>query len=164
MLTPIDVLRNTYAVIPGHLTDEVVIMGNHRDGWVFGAADPNSGTASVHEIVKAYGQMARKGWKPLRTIVIASWDAEEYGLVGSTEMAEDYASWIQKSVVAYLNVDVAAAGSGYYVRASPTLADLFVEVSHIAAPPEHPTNESLKIGSLGSGVSRKSHHLGLHTS
>ena len=128
-------------------------MGNHRDGWVFGAADPNSGTASVHEIVRAYGQMARKGWKPLRTIVIASWDAEEYGLVGSTEMAEDYAGWIQKNVVAYLNVDVAAAGSGYYARASPTLADLFVEVSDIAAPPEHPTNETLKIGSLGSGVS-----------
>lgn len=129
------------------------MLGNHRDGWVFGAADPNSGTASVHEIVKSYGQLARKGWKPLRTLLIASWDAEEYGLVGSTEMAEDHSDWIRENVVAYLNVDVAAAGSGYYVKASPSLADLFVDVSDIAALPETPTNESLKIGSLGSGVS-----------
>lgn len=129
------------------------MIGNHRDGWVFGAADPNSGTASVHEIVRAYGRLSAHGWKPLRTLLIASWDAEEYGLVGSTEMAEDYVHWIRENVVAYLNTDVAAAGSGYYVRASPSLADLWREVSDIAAPPEKPTNEPLKIGALGSGVS-----------
>jgi N-acetylated-alpha-linked acidic dipeptidase len=99
---------NTYAVIPGHLRDEVVILGNHNDACAFaffrrfaspiacsryvglagtfGAGDPNSGTASVHEIAKGLGVLLKQGWKPLRTIVLASWDAEEYGLIGSTEV------------------------------------------------------------------------------
>ena len=99
--------RNTYAVIPGHLSDEVVMVGNHRDAWVFGASDPNSGTASVHEMVKGMGKLLRNGWRPLRTIVFASWDAEEYGLVGSTEFGEDYSEWLKKCV-AYLNLDSCA--------------------------------------------------------
>jgi len=91
-------------LIPGHITDEVVILGNHRDAWVYGASDPNSGTASVYEIVKGFGKLLEAGWKPLRSILIASWDGEEYGLLGSTEFGEDYAEW-SKQVVAYLNVD-----------------------------------------------------------
>lgn len=141
---------NTYAVVPGHIQDEVVLVGNHRDAWVFGAADPNSGTASVHEIVKAFGQMMEKGWKPLRTIVFASWDAEEYGLVGSTEFGEDYAKW-SKKIVAYLNVDVSVSGSGLSIHASPSLADMLRDCANIGAPPEKPTNETLPIGPLGSG-------------
>ncbi|MEI4867063.1 M28 family peptidase, partial [Klebsiella pneumoniae] len=69
---------NTYALIPGQ-TDEVVILGNHHDAWTFGAGDPNSGTASVHETVRAFGALLEKGWKPLRTIMLAAWDAEEFG-------------------------------------------------------------------------------------
>ena len=74
--------------------------------WTFGAGDPNSGTASVHEIVKALGVLLKTGWVPLRTIVVASWDAEEYGLIGSTEFGEDFSTWLKDNVVAYLNVDV----------------------------------------------------------
>jgi N-acetylated-alpha-linked acidic dipeptidase len=87
---------NTVAVIPGHITDEVVAIGNHRDGmpgssnhrdighllrlliaWVLGATDPTSGTVSLHELVRGLGALLKKGWKPLRTILIATWDAEE---------------------------------------------------------------------------------------
>jgi N-acetylated-alpha-linked acidic dipeptidase len=85
---------NVIGVIPGYIKDEIVLAGNHRDGklltfqvyqrfipslsaWVLGAVDPNSGTASVHEIIRGFGHLMKKGWKPLRTIVIASWDAEE---------------------------------------------------------------------------------------
>lgn len=68
--------RNTYGLIPGE-TDEVVVLGNHHDAWTFGAGDPNSGTASVHETVRALGALLEKGWRPLRTILLAAWDAEE---------------------------------------------------------------------------------------
>ena len=64
-------------VIPGHIRDEIVILGNHRDAWVNGAADPASGTVTIVEIIKGLGTLMREGWTPLRTIVIASWDAEE---------------------------------------------------------------------------------------
>jgi N-acetylated-alpha-linked acidic dipeptidase len=85
---------NTLAVVPGHITDEVVIVGNHRDAWVPGGADPNSGTASQYELVRGLGELIKKGWKPLRSIILASWDAEEYGLVGRPR-AEDFGDWLQ---------------------------------------------------------------------
>ena len=72
--------------------------------WATGTGDPTSGVAAMHEVVKGLGVLRRRGWIPLRTILIASWDAEEYGLIGSTEWGEDFADWIQKHVVAYLNL------------------------------------------------------------
>lgn len=96
---------NTYAVIPGEeLTSEVVVLGNHRDAWVLGASDPSSGTASIHEVIRGLGALLRTGWKPRRSILIASWDAEEYGLIGSTEWGEDFEDFIDEHVVAYLNL------------------------------------------------------------
>ena len=68
------------------------MVGNHRDAWVYGAVDPGSGTAATLEMCRALGAAVKNGWKPRRTIVYASWDAEEYGLVGSTEWAEEHAS------------------------------------------------------------------------
>ncbi|PBK66113.1 Zn-dependent exopeptidase [Armillaria solidipes] len=129
---------NTMAVIPGYITDEIVVVGNHRDAWVMGAADPTSGTASIAETIRGFGALMRKGWKPLRTIVIASWDAEEYGLIGSTEWGEDFADFIDKYVVAYVNIDGSASGSRYSARASPLLAHL-VQQSALDIP--HPTQK-----------------------
>lgn len=97
---------NTMAIIPGRIEDEIVVIGNHNDAWTFGAGDPNSGTASMLEVVKSFGHLMRRGWKPLRTILLASWDAEEYGLVGSTEFGEDFVDYLRQRVVAYLNLDV----------------------------------------------------------
>jgi len=89
-----------------------------------GASDPTSGTTSVHEIVEGLAVLLDKGWKPLRTIMFASWDAEEYGVIGSTEWGEDFPHWIESHVVAYLNVDNSAGGSRFHISASPSLAHL----------------------------------------
>ena len=83
---------NVIATIPGSVEPESWIMvGNHRDAWVYGAVDPGSGTAATLEMCRAIGAAVKGGWKPRRTLVYASWDAEEYGLVGSTEWAEEHA-------------------------------------------------------------------------
>ncbi|HXM34684.1 MAG TPA: M28 family metallopeptidase, partial [Pyrinomonadaceae bacterium] len=101
--------------------DRWVVMGNHRDAWVFGAVDPNSGTAAMLETARGFAQLLKQGWKPRRTIVLCSWDGEEYGLIGSTEWAEEYAEELQQKAVAYLNVDVAVAGANFGASSVPSL-------------------------------------------
>lgn len=96
-------LWNVIGVINGTIPDEVIIVGNHRDAWVAGGAgDPNSGSAVINEAIRSFGEALRQGWKPLRTIVFASWDGEEYGLVGSTEWVEEYLPWLDDANVAYI--------------------------------------------------------------
>ncbi|KAJ8473913.1 hypothetical protein ONZ45_g16122 [Pleurotus djamor] len=124
------------AAIPGHVRDQVVLVGCHRDAWVMGAADPTSGTVSLAEVIRGFGKLLEGGWKPLRTILFASWDAEEYGLVGSTEYGEDFADWISKHVVSYINLDVSVAGSSWGASGSPTLAHL---IKQTALDVPHPT-------------------------
>ncbi|KAH9942546.1 hypothetical protein B0H21DRAFT_523058 [Amylocystis lapponica] len=142
---------NTMGVIPGHIKDEVIVLGNHRDAWVMGAADPSSGTVSVHEVVRGLGALLQSGWKPLRTIVIASWDAEEFGLIGSTEWGEDFADWIAEHVVAYINVDSSVSGSRFRLSGSPSLAYFLRD---IAEELPHPTKPGLTLwdASKDSGV------------
>ncbi len=101
--------------------DRWVIMGNHRDAWTFGAVDPNSGTATMLETARAFGQLLKNGWKPRRTILLCSWDAEEYGLIGSTEWAEENADELKTKTVAYLNVDVAVSGPNFGASSVPSL-------------------------------------------
>jgi N-acetylated-alpha-linked acidic dipeptidase len=101
--------------------DRWVVMGNHRDAWVFGAVDPNSGTATMLETARAFGQLLKNGWQPRRTIILCSWDAEEYGLIGSTEWAEEHDAELQQKAVAYLNVDVAVNGPNYGASSVPSL-------------------------------------------
>src|SRR5689334_18173728 len=101
--------------------DRWVIMGNHRDAWVFGAVDPNSGTATMLEAARGFGQLLKSGWQPRRTIILCSWDGEEYGLIGSTEWAEEHAAELQQKGVAYLNVDVAVQGPNYGASSVPSL-------------------------------------------
>lgn len=115
----ITTIWNAIGVINGTSEDEVVIVGNHRDAWIIGGADPNSGTAAVDEMAKAFGALLQTGWKPRRTIVFASWDAEEYGLVGSTEWVEEYVPWIKAANVAYINLDVAVSGPVPSISATP---------------------------------------------
>jgi N-acetylated-alpha-linked acidic dipeptidase len=85
--------------------DQWVLRGNHMDGWVFGAADPISGMIALMEEARAVGALARDGWRPKRTIVYAGWDAEEPGLLGSTEWAEHHAAELRAKAVAYINTD-----------------------------------------------------------
>jgi N-acetylated-alpha-linked acidic dipeptidase len=90
--------------------DEWVIRANHRDGWVFGAADPLTGHGAMLSEAKALGQLAKSGWRPARTIVYASWDGEEPGLLGSTEWAETHADELQRKAVVYINTDNSVRG------------------------------------------------------
>jgi N-acetylated-alpha-linked acidic dipeptidase len=101
--------------------DRWVIMGNHRDAWTFGAVDPNSGTTAMLEAARGFGQLLENGWKPRRTIVLCSWDGEEYGLIGSTEWAEEYAAELGEKAVAYLNMDAAVSGANFGASSVPSL-------------------------------------------
>jgi N-acetylated-alpha-linked acidic dipeptidase len=129
-------LWNVIGVIKGSIPDEVVILGNHRDAWIAGGAgDPNSGSAALNEVVRSFGAALKAGWKPLRTIVFASWDGEEYGLIGSTEWVEENLPWLSKTNVVYLNVDVAARGTVFKASASPLLNKALYEVTDTVKSP-----------------------------
>ncbi|ELU39637.1 vacuolar protein sorting-associated protein 70 [Rhizoctonia solani AG-1 IA] len=129
---------NVMAVIPGYIRDEVVVAGNHRDAWVFGASDPTSGTVSLHEMSRGLGQLLQLRWKPFRTILLASWDGEEYGLFGSTEWGEDFQDWLRGHAVAYLNVDKSTSGSMLRIRGTPSIAPLLrqaaLDLPHYSRP------------------------------
>uniref|UniRef100_A0A8D3D9L0 Glutamate carboxypeptidase 2 n=1 Tax=Scophthalmus maximus TaxID=52904 RepID=A0A8D3D9L0_SCOMX len=117
--------------------DRYVILGGHRDAWVFGGIDPMSGAAVVHETVRSAGKLLNKGWRPRRTIIFASWDAEEFGLLGSTEWAEDNAKLLQERAVAYINADSAIEGM-YTLRVdcTPSLNTLVYDLTKQITSPE----------------------------
>ncbi|KAJ4514588.1 hypothetical protein HRR78_005901 [Exophiala dermatitidis] len=150
-------------IINGTSEDEVIVVGNHRDAWIVGgAADPNSGSAIMVELAKAFGALLKTGWKPRRTIVLCSWDAEEYGLVGSTEWVEEYIPWLSKAAVAYLNIDVAVSGPNPWLSGTPELHEIATTVmKKVVYPYRGYNNFSLydvwygltkgEVGVLGSG-------------
>lgn len=122
--------------IPGTVyPNQWVITGNHRDAWVYGAVDPNSGTAAMLEAVHGVGALLREGWKPQRTIKFASWDAEEEGLIGSTEWAEQHAAEMAHAV-AYFNVDVGVSGPDFGAEAVPSLKPFVVDVTKLVPSPQ----------------------------
>ena len=109
------------------LPDQQVIVGNHRDAWVFGGVDPSSGTASLMELARALGALARQGTRPRRTIVFANWDAEEFTLTSSTEWGEQNAGDLGEHAVAYLNVDSSTSGPDFKMAAVPALNRLLFQ-------------------------------------
>lgn len=115
--------------------DEWVILGNHRDAWVFGGVDPSSGTASMLELTRDLGALLKKGVRPKRTLIFCDWDGEEYALTGSTEWGEQYADELKKNAIAYLNVDSSASGPDFHGSAVGSLAPLLVEVSRDVKAP-----------------------------
>ena len=119
--------------------DEWVVLGNHRDAWAFGGVDPSSGTASMLEMTRNFGEMLRQGVRPKRTLVFCSWDGEEYALTGSTEWGEQYADELKKKAVAYLNVDEATSGKDFQGDAVGSLAPLLVDVSRTLTAPSGKT-------------------------
>lgn len=127
-------IYDVVAKIPG-TSDEIVVVGNHRDAWTPGAVDPNSGTAAVLEAARALGAAVKAGWKPKRTILLCSWDAEEYGLVGSTEWAEDNVAMLRKAV-AYLNIDSAVTGPAFGASGTASLRDALREVTALVPEPK----------------------------
>jgi N-acetylated-alpha-linked acidic dipeptidase len=127
---------NVIGKIPGtKYPDEWVIVGNHRDAWVYGAVDPNSGTAAMLETAHGISELLQTGWRPERTIVFASWDAEEEGLIGSTEWGEQYERELAHAV-AYFNLDVAVSGPNFSASAVPSLKGFVRDVTRFVPSPK----------------------------
>lgn len=104
-------LYNVVARIPGATRpDEWIIFGNHHDAWVSGADDPISGAVSLMETARGLGEMLKSGWRPSRTIVLALWDGEEWGLLGSTEWAEKHDAELKQKAAVYINSDGTGKG------------------------------------------------------
>ena len=129
-------IENVIGVLTGSDEPErKVILSNHHDAWVYGAVDPSSGTAAMIALARALGRLAKEGWKPRRTIVFGSWDAEEYTLTGSTEWGEEHEADITGNAVACINVDEATSGNELSVSASPLLFDLLRQAAADVADP-----------------------------
>ncbi|KAI0537076.1 PA domain-containing protein [Xylaria digitata] len=120
---------NIYAKIDGiEQGEKSIIVGNHRDAWAFGASEPNSGTAIMLEVARVFGELAAKGWRPLRSIEFMSWDAEEYNMIGSTEFVEKNLEVLQKQAFAYINLDGAISGRDFHAAGSPMYRKLVTKV------------------------------------
>lgn len=115
--------------------EKVILLGNHHDAWVYGAVDPSSGTTALLETARALGALGKEGFRPRRTITLAAWGGEEYGLLGSTEWAEDRADLLQRQCVAYLNVDVAVSGEHFTAETVGSLKSLVREVTQAVSDP-----------------------------
>ncbi len=127
---------DTFGVIRGsELPDELVIVGGHRDGWGPGAADNVSGTVSILEAARAVSDAVKAGHRPKRTILFATWDAEEWGLIGSSEYVEEDSLRLTKGGVAYLNQDVAAQGARFGGGGSPSLRPTLRDVARQVPDP-----------------------------
>ncbi|EQL36218.1 glutamate carboxypeptidase Tre2 [Blastomyces gilchristii SLH14081] len=139
-------------------SEKKIVVGSHRDAWCFGAADPGSGTAVLLEVVRVFGLLRSHGWRPLRTIEFASWDGEEYNLIGSTEHVENELDELRRNGFAYLNVDVAVSGNKFRAAASPLLERVLLRIlKRTSDPVTHRTLWSLwdergsKLEGLGAG-------------
>jgi N-acetylated-alpha-linked acidic dipeptidase len=117
------------------LPQEMVIAGNHRDSWVYGAVDPGSGTAAMLEAARGVGALLKSGWRSRRTIVFASWDGEEHGLIGSTEWVEQHAAELGNAV-AYFNMDVGVSGPRFGASAVPSLEQFVRDITQAVPSPK----------------------------
>jgi N-acetylated-alpha-linked acidic dipeptidase len=142
------------------LPDEWIILGCHFDAWGFGATDPNSGTAMLLSLSESLGKLAAQGHRPKRSIMIAHWDAEEHGVIGSSEWVEQLSDELGAKAIAYMNFDGGVSGKNFGASASPTLKKLITEASKAVDYPY--TDQSLydfwkrgaaepSIGNLGGG-------------
>lgn len=141
--------------------DEWIILGSHFDAWGFGATDPNSGTAMLLSLSETLGKLKDKGYAPKRSILIGHWDAEEHGVIGSTEWVEQMRDQLNAKGVVYMNFDGGVSGKNFNASAAPTLKKLLIETSKKIQYPY--TDQSLfefwkndnqsepRIGNLGGG-------------
>ncbi|XP_072277462.1 aminopeptidase NAALADL1 [Pyxicephalus adspersus] len=129
---------NVMGIIRGSVEpDRYIMYGNHRDSWVHGAIDPSSGTAVMLEITRVLGEKLKKGkWRPRRSIIFGSWGAEEFGLIGSTEFAEDYYSKLRDRTAAYINVDISVfANATFRAQGTPPVQNvIFTAAKQVQAP------------------------------
>ena len=128
-------VRNVLAEIRGtSKPDEKIVVGAHYDGWTYGTSDNTSGWTTIMEIGRSLGRLLDRGWRPERTIVIAGWDGEEYGLLGSTEWVEQFQRDLRRNAVAYANLD-GAGGTSFSASGVPQLDDALIEVTKAVTDP-----------------------------
>lgn len=154
-------IYNVIATLEGtEYPDEWIILGCHYDAWAFGATDPNSGTAMLLSLTETLGEMAQNGIRPKRSILIGHWDAEEQGVIGSTEWVEQMKEQLGAKAIAYMNFDMGVAGTNFGAAASPTLKEALVAASKtVQYPGANMTvfekwagsNKEPGIGNLGGG-------------
>jgi N-acetylated-alpha-linked acidic dipeptidase len=137
------------------------VAGNHRDAWVYGAVDPSSGTAAMLEAARGVGALLKQGWRPKRSIVFASWDGEEEGLVGSTEWCEEHASELAHAV-AYFNMDIGVAGPDFTAEALPSLKQFVRNVTAQVPSPSGGTVYDQWVKQQAEGSSEKHPKLGFN--
>ena len=121
-------IRDVVGRLRGRNPERWVVLGTHHDAWTFGGMDPGSGTSAVFETARALGALHKRGWVPDRSIVFAFWDAEEFGLVGSTEYAESFEHQLREKAVAYINTDLFMRGR-FGGGGTPSLRDFLVQVA-----------------------------------
>ena len=122
-------IQDIVARVPGvGQPDRGVLLGTHHDAWTFGGVDPGTGTAALLELARGLGALRRSGWAPRRTISLAFWDAEEFGLIGSTEYAEEWRQKLQAGTICYINTDLYTNGR-LDAGGTPSLRDLVVDVT-----------------------------------
>jgi len=118
--------------------EKLVVLSNHHDAWVYGAVDPSSGTAAMLETARAFGKLLKRGFRPRRTLLFGSWDAEEYTLTGSTEWGEQFADDLERNAVVCLNVDAATSGPNFTLSAVPALVPAVIEATEAVQDPTVP--------------------------
>ncbi len=168
---------NTVGIIRGaRWPDQWVVVGGHRDAWGPGARDNVSGSVCVLETARAFATLAREGQRPARSVVFATWDAEEWGLIGSTEWVEELEDTLRANVVAYINEDGTFSGPNFSGAGSPSLKPLLRAATRVVPDPVGPGSvydvwlkahngdtTALTMGNLGGGSDFAGfyHHLGI---
>ena len=121
-------IRNVIGTIAGRDPDRWIVLGTHHDAWSFGGMDPGTGLAPTFEVARGLAALARSGWTPERSIMFAFWDAEEFGLIGSTEYAEAMQKELREKAVVYINTDLSMRGR-FDGGGTPSLRDFLVQVT-----------------------------------
>jgi N-acetylated-alpha-linked acidic dipeptidase len=165
-------LYDVIARIPGsEFPDQWIVDGNHHDAWVHGASDPLSGASALMETARTLAEMTRKGWRPRRSIILAFWDGEEFGLIGSTEWMEKHADELDDKLVAYVNADSSGTGR-FQVGGSHSLEAFAQQLARDVNDPvtgkpllESGRGGEFRVAALGSGSDYTPflQHLGVST-
>ena len=115
--------------------DRYVFLSNHRDAWGYGSVDPSSGTAQLMEVARIFGTLLKQGWQPRRTIILASWAADEYGIEGSNEWVYHHLSKLMQRTVGLVNTDICVSGPICKPQTSPVLKDITINALKMADDP-----------------------------
>ena len=170
-------IANTFAAVRGaRWPDEWIVVGGHLDAWTPGAEDNISGCVTVLQTARAFAELARAGIRPARTVIFATWDAEEWGLIGSTEWVEEMSDSLLAHAAAYINEDGIVSGPNFDGGGSPSLKRLFRDVARVVPDPsgrgsiydiamarQSGDSTPLRLGNLGGGSDFQGfyHHLGI---